>query len=530
MALHFEGRRSEQPRIYWDSCESEPRGDPETVEDGYDANGSIGSSTQQLQSNPAKAYDFSYDGADQLRETIYRTTDPTPVVLKRYGYAYDSAGNRTTEQIDDGAALSTHNNMNRLIGQQPGGALLFKGSLSEASTVTVQGKPAPVTPDNRFEGAAQVPSGTSTVQVQAMDPSGNVRTNTYQVSQTGASKAFTYDANGNLTGDGTKTYEWDAANRLVAVVQGSRRSEFAYDGLGRRTRLTERDGGAITSEQRFLWCEMDLCEERDSSGATVVKSFFDFGFREGSNSFFVTRDHLGSVRQVSDSSGAIRAAYDYDPFGRRSKVTGDKDSPFGLTGHYEHASSGLLLTLYRAYDPDLGRWLSPDPLGLISHELLRATYDSAYGSEPENGLPDPLEAVARAVPGDDDDRALMQPDGPNRYLYVRNDPVANIDPTGEVGAAAAAAARVACRYIWVGVKWGWRWTVQGYKWVKERVNIDGPGGTRIVGFRWKKQPIFRLDYGPIPGSGRKKVLHCHVPFVPGGMDTHCPIYPPGKPR
>jgi YD repeat-containing protein len=66
---------------------------------------------------------------------------------------------------------------------------------------------------------------------------GNVRTNVYQVTQTGPTKSFTYDLNGNLTGDGVKTYEWDAVNRLVAVKQGgSTLASFTYDGNGRRGR------------------------------------------------------------------------------------------------------------------------------------------------------------------------------------------------------------------------------------------------------------------------------------------------------
>jgi len=36
---------------------------------------------------------------------------------------------------------------------------------------------------------------------------------------------------------------------------------------------------------------------------------------------------------------------------------------FGFTGHYFHSPSGLNLTLYRAYSPTLGRWLSRDPIG-----------------------------------------------------------------------------------------------------------------------------------------------------------------------
>ena len=47
----------------------------------------------------------------------------------------------------------------------------------------------------------------------------------------------------------------------------------------------------------------------------------------------------------------------------RRKVSGDLEAAFGYTGHWQHAASGLPLAPYRAYDPELGRWLSRDPIG-----------------------------------------------------------------------------------------------------------------------------------------------------------------------
>jgi hypothetical protein len=69
--------------------------------------------------------------------------------------------------------------MNQLVSQQAGGALVFKGTVSEPASVTVGGKPATVTVDNRFEGQAEVPEGTGQVDIVATDPSRNVRTSTY---------------------------------------------------------------------------------------------------------------------------------------------------------------------------------------------------------------------------------------------------------------------------------------------------------------------------------------------------------------
>jgi RHS repeat-associated protein len=80
-------------------------------------------------------------------------------------------------------------------------------------------------------------------------------------------------------------------------------------------------------------------------------------------SYFYTKDHLGSIREMTDSSGTIQARYDYDPYGKVTKLAGSLDADFQYAGYYEHAASGLNLTLFRAYDPNVGKWLSRDRLG-----------------------------------------------------------------------------------------------------------------------------------------------------------------------
>lgn len=188
------------------------------------------------------------------------------------------------------------------------------------------------------------------------------------------------------------TYEWDAEQRLTAINAGLLRTEFSYDGWGRRTRIRELNNNVETADRRFLWCDGEICEERTAAGS-LVKRFFPQGVKieSGANpgSYFYTRDHLGSIRELVDASGAIRARYEYDPYGVRTKVIGDLDADFGFTGHLTHAVTGLCLTWYRAYDPRLGRWLSRD---------------SYPGAE-----------------------AAIQS---NLYTYSLNDPVNHFDPDG----------------------------------------------------------------------------------------------------
>jgi RHS repeat-associated protein len=185
-------------------------------------------------------------------------------------------------------------------------------------------------------------------------------------SQSGAvSRTLTYDDNGNLTDDGTREYEWDAADRLTAIEEGTHRSEFTYDGIGRRIRIVEKDSNVVTSDVRYIWMGAEIVEERGSSNQ-VSRRFYPQGFVDvpGSTKYFYLRDLLGSVWALTDNSGAIVSSYDYKPFGEMTAhFMNSVESPIGYAGYWVHEPSGLNLTWFRAYDPEVGRWLSRDPIG-----------------------------------------------------------------------------------------------------------------------------------------------------------------------
>ena len=206
--------------------------------------------------------------------------------------------------------------------------------------------------------------------------------------QGGDTQEFTYDNNGNLLSDGARTFEWDARDRLTAIVSGNRRSEFSYDGFDRRVRIVEKKHGAVLSDIWLLWCGADICEQRTvRKGASVPqKRFFRFGETDEDLTYFYTRDHLGSIRQMTDNAGALVTSSDYDPYGRTVASIGEAAASFGYADYYVHAPSRLSLTLYRAYDPNQGRWLSRDPL------------EEATGS--------------------------------NAYVFVDSNPVTFVDPSG----------------------------------------------------------------------------------------------------
>ena len=170
------------------------------------------------------------------------------------------------------------------------------------------GQPAAVvTARMRSRAGVPVVPGTNTVTIAATDRSGNTATATYEVDVADAPKTFTYDANGNLTSDGTRTFEWDARNQLVAVTVGTHRSEFVYDGLQRRVRQVEKDNGVTTADTRVLWCETAICEERAADGVTVTRRLYAQGEQAAGTARFFARDHLGSVVEVADGTATVLA-------------------------------------------------------------------------------------------------------------------------------------------------------------------------------------------------------------------------------
>jgi len=327
----------------------------------YDVVGNILTWRQQADTT-AVMWGYGYDVADQLTWAVEKTTDPVPTVIKSYTYGYDPAGNRTTEQIDDQVTGATYDMLNRLVSQQPAGAMVVEGTVSEPASLTVQGKPVFVAADGRFSTTTPFLDGTNTLTLTATDASGNATSNQYEVDSTGAGRTFTYDANGNLTSDGTRGFEWDAKNQLVGISYGSYRSEFTYDGLQQRVRIIEAEGAIVDTDTRVLWCGTAICEERASNGATVTRRAFAQSEQTSSSFQFLATDHLDSVRVVTNNTGALLAGYAFDPWGRRTVMTGADVTTVGFTGHRSQARSGVQLTLYRAYDPELGRWLSEDPI------------------------------------------------------------------------------------------------------------------------------------------------------------------------
>jgi RHS repeat-associated protein len=179
-----------------------------------------------------------------------------------------------------------------------------------------------------------------------------------------------YDASGNLIekrrGGSTIRYSYDTDNRLIAIeTPEGGRIEFVYDAFGRRIAKRSKEG-----EVGFLWDGEVLLAEQH--GDRLAEYVFDpdsstpwLRFSQESLVAYHT-DHLGTPRELTDERGRIVWSADYDVYGHINTLhAADTDNQLRFPGQYEDRETGLYYNFHRYYDPDLGRYLTQDPIGVI---------------------------------------------------------------------------------------------------------------------------------------------------------------------
>jgi RHS repeat-associated protein len=304
---------------------------------------------------------YAYDDADRLTG-ITKGTD-------QVGFAYDAAGRRTTLTLPGGiAATYTYDAAGQLTGIDYTRAGVTMGDLAyqyDAAGRRIQ--------ESGSLARRNMPAAVASATYDAAN----------RLTAWGGT-ALAYDANGNLTSDGSRTYTWDSRNRLRTIA-GAATAGFGYDAFGRRSSATV--SGSTTS---FLYDGLNIVQELTGTSvkATILGGLrLDEIFRRtdasGARSFLT--DGLGSTLMLTDDAGVARTQYRYDPYGA-TVATGDASSnPSQYTGR-ENDGMGLYYYRARYYSPSLSRFISEDPIGFRS--------------------------------------------GPNLYAYVGGDPISYTDPQG----------------------------------------------------------------------------------------------------
>lgn len=162
-------------------------------------------------------------------------------------------------------------------------------------------------------------------------------------------RSFAYDANGNTTGDGVRTLTWDPGSRLAQVTQaGQPAVTFAYGPDSARVKKAV-SGGATT---------LTPSADAEYTGSTWTRYPHMDVKVVGSAKQYLHRDHLASVRFVTDASGALVEQTGYAAYGEKTNAAFATSKSY--IGERFDAETGLLYLNARYMDPTFGRFISPD--------------------------------------------------------------------------------------------------------------------------------------------------------------------------
>ena len=204
---------------------------------------------------------------------------------------------------------------------------------------------------------------------------------------------YTYgDGRGNLTGLGARQFSYDAESRLKQSQTGSGpETTYHYDGAGRRVK---KEAPAATTVYVY-----------DAMGQLAAE--YATGVQAKTGTEYLTVDHLGSTRLVTNASGTVVSRHDFLPFGEEINA--------GVGGRT--TSMGYAQDPYAAIDPTQ-RFTGKERDAETGLDYFGARYLS--GAMGRFTGSDPLLASAR----------LDNPQSWNRYAYAFNSPLRYTDPTG----------------------------------------------------------------------------------------------------
>jgi RHS repeat-associated protein len=315
----------------------------------------------------------SYDRAGRLTEVKNATNTTT---LSDYVSTLDSAGNPTS--IQDGTSFTTYT----------------YDSNDRVTGVCFQNSTCPNTSDP-FIRWTYDKVGNRKTETRPNGVSTSYTYNALDQLTSAGSTTYTYDQNGNEKSAGTRTFTYDLANRLKTTTSGSTTTTYTYD--GNDSRLQASTGNQASKKTNYLWdANRDLPQlalERDGNNALLRRYVYGtrrISMRSGTSDYYYHYDTLGSVRNVTSSTGVTQWTDTYEPFGairtETKNVTSAPDNPIKFTGE-SLDTTGLYHLRARQYDPVTGRFLSRD--SVVTPQRLPWISVYAYAANRPTTLVDP---------------------------------------------------------------------------------------------------------------------------------------------
>jgi RHS repeat-associated protein len=282
-------------------------------------------------------YDYFDDG--NFKTIVYKKSDET--VLSSFAYNYDNVGNVIDMTDLEGLHVYDYDKLYQL------------------TSATHPGLPAETFTYDR------VGNRKTSANYPEWSYDDNNRLEAYNA------VSFEYDDNGNAikktkNASITKNH-YDFANRLKQVdLPDDRVAKYTYDYLGRRIKK-EFDGTSTW----YLYDETTLLAELDDSGALVKRytfapnSFEPLSLIHEGTTYSYQNNHLRTPRIMTTIDATIVWNAKYSSFGQ-ADIDGSSivDNNLRFPGQYYDQETGLHYNWHRYYDPNIGRYLTSDPIGL----------------------------------------------------------------------------------------------------------------------------------------------------------------------
>lgn len=405
----------------------------------YSQNGNLQQVSETIDGQTGGTTAYTYDELDRV---VKMTQTGNNVASKRVDFTYDAIGqyNSINRYADtDGTQLVVESNytfdaLNRLENltqSNTTSTVAFYDFVYDGASRITQISDLDGTTDYAYDDRSQLLEAdhsdlNNPDEVYSYDANGNRTLTGYVTGENNRLESdgqynYEYDSEGNLsrqtemaTGK-VRELEWDWRNRLVAVVDQDNAGNvlqevtFTYDAMNRRIAKTvdttplDAVDGAVTY---FVYDrENVMLELVDNDGAAginspVLSTRYLHGTRvdeilaqedSAGDVLWHLTDHLGTVRDLVDSSGTVVNHFTYDSYGNViSETLPAIDTRYLFTGREFDTEIGLYYYRARYYEAEVGRFLSEDPLGFEG--------------------------------GDE-----------NLYAYVANSPVDTVDPLGLYG-------------------------------------------------------------------------------------------------
>ena len=208
---------------------------------------------------------------------------------------------------------------------------------------------------------------------------------------------YYYDELGNLIhrelADGeVQNYFYDLHDQLVKAEifkkDGSKETwAYTYDALGRRIgkgrlKTSQEVSDDLENQTRFAWDGSHLLQEvhpdgrytyiyADQDSYEPLAQVRDWTTEDDENrqqTHYFHCDQIGIPREMTDKDGNLLWFGNYTGWGRlkeETRVTDTAYQPFRLQNQYADRETGLHYNFFRYYEPDVGRFVNQDPIGLM---------------------------------------------------------------------------------------------------------------------------------------------------------------------